>query len=189
MNAHRDLKLFQLFGLTPQNRTQRAVLFNLNGIKRETSSSPVLVSILCSNVFNVFLEKLNAIETSPTTLFVYSFPEPSERFNPRLRSVLVHAKPVIHARWNPVRHGALVLCCNSGGFYIWSNEWASNSTDEEVAECVGIPTSQFLFLLGFLMIYSSTVNRGPTNAYTGCSMGTRWQRHSSHRQTCVLLRI
>lgn len=84
-------------------------------------------------------------ETAPTALFIYSFPAPSERFLPQLRSVLVQAKPILHARWNPVRHGVLVLCCGGGGLYTWSNEWIAGDSDkeEEMAECIGIPASMF----------------------------------------------
>ncbi|THH10929.1 hypothetical protein EW145_g995 [Phellinidium pouzarii] len=90
-------------------------------------------------------------ESAPTALFIYAFPAPSERFKPCLRSVLLHTKPVIRARWNPIRSGALVLSCGGGGLYTWSNEWSSSDTDqgvnenedEEIAECIGIPAKNF----------------------------------------------
>lgn len=94
---------------------------------------------------------LTRYESSPTALFIYSFPSPSERFKPKLRSVLLQSTPILQARWNPVRAGALVLCCGGGGMYMWSNEWSSESEDkantdadeEEIAECIGIPAKKF----------------------------------------------
>ncbi|TDL28690.1 WD repeat-containing protein 8 [Rickenella mellea] len=87
-------------------------------------------------------------ETIPTALFIYSFPSPSERFQVKLRSVLLQTNPIIQARWNPVRGGRLALCCGGGGMYMWSNEWSTeegegHATEEEVAECIGIPAKQF----------------------------------------------
>ena len=57
----------------------------------------------------------------------------------------MHAKPILQARWNPVRAGSLVLCCGAGGMYLWSNEWSSDDqpeAEEEIAECIGIPASK-----------------------------------------------
>ncbi|KAL5534433.1 hypothetical protein ACEPAG_895 [Sanghuangporus baumii] len=86
-------------------------------------------------------------DSCPSGLFIYSFPSPSERFRPRLRSVLIHSVPITQARWNPVRPGTLVLCCGTGGMYMWSNEWSSDDDvdgeDEEIAECIGIPAKKF----------------------------------------------
>jgi len=86
-------------------------------------------------------------ETAPKALFIYSFPSPSERFQPKLRSVLLQTKPILHARWNPVRHGSLALCCGEAAIYTWSNEWSSGEKEpavkdqeEEMAECIGVPT-------------------------------------------------
>ncbi|KAI5122576.1 hypothetical protein M0805_004793 [Coniferiporia weirii] len=88
-------------------------------------------------------------ESTPTVLFIYSFPSPSERFKPKLRSVLLHSGTVIRAHWNPVRSGALVVSCGGGGLYMWSNEWSSSDPgggdedEEEIAECIGIPAKNF----------------------------------------------
>lgn len=40
------------------------------------------------------------------------------------------------------------MCCGNGGMYMWSNEWTSpeDDDDEEMAECIGIPASKFLWL-------------------------------------------
>ena len=59
----------------------------------------------------------------------------------------MHSKPILQSRWNPVRAGSLVLCCGTGGMYMWSNEWSSDdqpeAESEEIAECIGIPASKF----------------------------------------------
>jgi len=51
----------------------------------------------------------------------------------------------MHAHWNPVRQGRLVLSCGGQAMYLWSEEWiGEGGTEEEVAECVGIPASAFI---------------------------------------------
>ena len=60
---------------------------------------------------------------------------------PRLRTVLLHTQPVLHARWNPVRKGNLALCCGNQSVYTWSDEWQGDSGEEEMAECIGVPAS------------------------------------------------
>jgi len=99
---------------------------------------------------------LARFESAPSALFIYSFPSPSERFLPKLRTVLLQQHPILHARWNPVRPGSLVLCCGDSGIYTWSNEWsapgegasplttdvAGGSNDDGVAECIGVPAKQ-----------------------------------------------
>ncbi|THH33509.1 hypothetical protein EUX98_g641 [Antrodiella citrinella] len=68
----------------------------------------------------------------------------SKASTPRLRSVLVHSKPVMSARWNPVRKGSLAICTGSGSMYVWSDEWEGEGGElEEVAECVGVPAREF----------------------------------------------
>lgn len=63
---------------------------------------------------------------------------------PKLRSVLIHSQPVLHARWNPVRKGSLALCCGNQSIYIWADEWHNDAgEEEEMAECVGVPASTF----------------------------------------------
>ncbi len=61
--------------------------------------------------------------------------------------MLLQTKPILHARWNPVRHGSLALCCGEAAIYTWSNEWSSGEKEpavkdqeEEMAECIGVPT-------------------------------------------------
>ncbi|KII93811.1 hypothetical protein PLICRDRAFT_49829 [Plicaturopsis crispa FD-325 SS-3] len=85
-------------------------------------------------------------ENVPTAVHIYAFPSPAEpTFAPRLRSVLVHTKPILHARWNPVRRGALALCCGNRCMYTWSDEWVGDTdgVEEEMAECIGVPAKKF----------------------------------------------
>lgn len=83
-------------------------------------------------------------ENVPTAVFIYDFPSPQQEFVPRLRSVLLHSSPVFNARWNPVRKGSLVVCCNTQSVYTWSDEWVNESgEEEEMAECIGVPTREF----------------------------------------------
>lgn len=80
-------------------------------------------------------------------VYIFDFPSPTDPFVPRLRSVLMHTHPVLHARWDPMRQGRLVLCCGNQGIYTWSDEWMSESgNEEEMAECVGVPASTSLYL-------------------------------------------
>ncbi|KAH0590872.1 WD repeat-containing protein 8 [Termitomyces sp. J132] len=83
-------------------------------------------------------------ENVPTAVHIFDFPISSQCFSPRLRSVLLHARPVQHVRWNPVRKGNLVLCCGSSSVYTWSNEWlGEGGEEEEIAECIGVPAKKF----------------------------------------------
>lgn len=64
---------------------------------------------------------------------------------PRLRTVLLHSLPVLHARWNPVRKGSLALCCGTQSVYTWSDEWVGEGgTEEDIAECIAVPASKLL---------------------------------------------
>jgi hypothetical protein len=86
------------------------------------------------------------LESVPTAVHLFAFPGPGEAFSPRLRSVLIHSSIVIHAHWNPVRQGRLVLSCGGQAMYLWSEEWiGEGGSEEEMAECVGIPASAFNF--------------------------------------------
>lgn len=67
---------------------------------------------------------------------------------PRLRTVLLHTQPVLHARWNPARKGNLALCCGNQSVYTWSDEWQGDSGEEEMAECIGVPASKSDFKIG-----------------------------------------
>ncbi|KAG0696051.1 WD repeat-containing protein 8 [Suillus ampliporus] len=79
-------------------------------------------------------------ENCPTAVHLYDFPAPSDPFVPRLRCVLQHSKPVLHAQWNPVRKGSLALCSGTGSIYTWSDEWiGENGVEEDMAECIGVP--------------------------------------------------
>ncbi|KAM6494366.1 WD repeat-containing protein 8 [Amanita muscaria] len=83
-------------------------------------------------------------ECVPNAVYLYDFPSPQDRFQPKLRSVLLHTLPVLHARWNPVRKGNLAVCCDGQSVYTWSDEWVGeNGTEEEMAECIGIPIEGF----------------------------------------------
>ncbi|PPQ67059.1 hypothetical protein CVT25_005660 [Psilocybe cyanescens] len=83
-------------------------------------------------------------EHVPTAVYLFDFPSPKEQFQPKLRTVLLHSQPVLHARWNPVRKGSLALCCASQSLYTWSDEWQGESGEEvEMAECIGVPAKQF----------------------------------------------
>ncbi|KAF6766529.1 WD repeat-containing protein 8 [Ephemerocybe angulata] len=83
-------------------------------------------------------------ENTPNTLHIFDFPSPQEPFLPHLRTVLIHQQPIQHARWNPVRKGSLSLCCGTQSVYVWSDEWAGDSgQEEEMAECIGVPAKNF----------------------------------------------
>ncbi|KAJ7492739.1 quinon protein alcohol dehydrogenase-like superfamily [Mycena latifolia] len=82
-------------------------------------------------------------ENSPTAVHIYDFFSPTQDFLPRLRTVLVHTGPVLHARWNPVRKGSMALCCGTQSMYTWSDEWLGDSGEEEMAECIGVPAKNF----------------------------------------------
>lgn len=83
-------------------------------------------------------------DNTPTIIHIFSFPSANDQFAPKLRTILIHNQPILHAQWNPVRKGSLALCCGNGSLYIWSEEWVAESGDEEeMAECIGIPAKQF----------------------------------------------
>ncbi|KAJ6574989.1 YVTN repeat-like/Quino protein amine dehydrogenase [Mycena capillaripes] len=82
-------------------------------------------------------------ENSPTAVHIFNFPSPEQDFLPRLCTVLLHTRPVMHARWNPVRKGSLALCCGAQSLYMWSDEWLGESGEEEMAECIGVPAKNF----------------------------------------------
>jgi hypothetical protein len=88
------------------------------------------------------------LENVPSVVHIYDFPSPSEAFAPKLRSILMHVRPVLNARWNPVRKGSLVLCCAGQSLYMWSDEWVGDGgSEEEMAECIGVPASMYIFVL------------------------------------------
>ncbi|KAJ7932521.1 quinon protein alcohol dehydrogenase-like superfamily [Mycena leptocephala] len=82
-------------------------------------------------------------ESSPAAVHIFDFPSPQQEFLPRLRTVLLHSRAVMHARWNPVRKGSMALCCGVQSLYIWSDEWLGESGEEEMAECIGVPAKNF----------------------------------------------
>ncbi|KAK0198238.1 WD repeat-containing protein 8 [Armillaria mellea] len=87
---------------------------------------------------------LMRFETTPTVVHIFDFPTPDAAFVPRLRSLLIHSRPVRSAKWNPVRKGSLAICCGSPSLYTWSDEWIGESgSEEEIAECVGVPAKNF----------------------------------------------
>ncbi|KAF9022969.1 YVTN repeat-like/Quino protein amine dehydrogenase [Hymenopellis radicata] len=74
---------------------------------------------------------LARFETTPTAVHIFDFPLPNATF-------------IRHARWNPERKGSLAVCCGSPSLYTWSDEWiGENGTEEEIAECVGVPAQKF----------------------------------------------
>ncbi len=95
-------------------------------------------------------------ESAPSAVHLFAFPTTAEwaknaasgvnhGISPKLKSVLIHSKPVLHAKWNPARRGSLAMCCGSGSMYLWSDEWMGEGGEtEEVAECVGVPTGGLL---------------------------------------------
>jgi len=103
---------------------------------------------------------ITATDNIPTAIYLFDFPTSREKFVPKLRTVLIHSQPVIHVRWNPVRKGSLALCCGTQSVYIWSDEWHTESNDdqEEMAECIGVPasTSFFSSTLSYLHLMPGT---------------------------------
>lgn len=82
-------------------------------------------------------------ENITSAVHIFDFPSSQAQFSPRLRSVLLHARPILHARWNPVRKGSLALCTRGQSVYTWSDEWVGEGGEEEMAECIGIPAKNF----------------------------------------------
>ena len=99
-------------------------------------------------------------ESAPNVVHIYDFPPMKETggtFSPKLRCVLVQARAVLSAKWNPVRKGSLILCTGSRSVYIWSDEWAGDTTaedgseaegGEDMAECVGVPAGMLVLPAG-----------------------------------------
>ena len=83
-------------------------------------------------------------ENITSAVHIFDFPSSRAQFSPRLRSVLLHARPILHARWNPVRKGSLALCTGGQSVYTWSDEWVGEGGEEEMAECIGIPGSTLI---------------------------------------------
>lgn len=82
------------------------------------------------------------LENVSMVVHLFTFPGPGEAFSPHLRSVLLHSSAVVHANWNPVRQGRLVLSCGGQAMYLWSEEWiGEGGAEEEMAECVAVPAS------------------------------------------------
>ncbi|KAN0134847.1 YVTN repeat-like/Quino protein amine dehydrogenase [Lactarius tabidus] len=87
---------------------------------------------------------LARFENVSTAVHLFAFPGPGEAFSPNLRSVLLHSSAVVHANWNPVRQGRLVLSCGGQAMYLWSEEWiGEGGAEEEMAECVAVPAKKF----------------------------------------------
>jgi hypothetical protein len=84
----------------------------------------------------------------PSVVFIFDFPVSPEEFMPRLRTVLIHTQPVLHARWNPTRKGNLYLCCGNQSVYTWNEEWQGDSGGKEMAECIAVPASKSDFKIG-----------------------------------------
>ncbi len=80
-------------------------------------------------------------ENNPNVVYIYNVDCSSEEFRPRLRSVLLQSSPVISATWNPVKEFNVALCCGGCAMYTWVDSWTAGN-EEEMAECVGIPTSE-----------------------------------------------
>ena len=98
--------------------------------------------VLQNALFSLWLSKhVSTPDNIPSAVYIFEFSVSPESFMPRLRTVLLHTQPVLHARWNPVRKGNLALCCGIQSVYIWSDEWQGDSGEEEMAECIGVPAS------------------------------------------------
>jgi hypothetical protein len=101
-------------------------------------------------------------ENAPAAVYVYDFPQPGETFAPKLRCVLMHAQPVLNARWNPLRKGHMAICCGVGSLFTWSDEWVNeDGGEDDMAECIGVPTSKIfdffdvrMMKIGLILMYS-----------------------------------
>ncbi|KAF9524092.1 WD repeat-containing protein 8 [Crepidotus variabilis] len=83
-------------------------------------------------------------ENVQNAVYIYDFPASRQTTTPKLRTVLLHSQPALHARWNPVRKGSLSLCCGLQSVYTWSDEWhGEGGEEEEMAECIGVPAKKF----------------------------------------------
>ena len=129
---------------TTRNHIQRVVSYNWSGTRRGPSFSHDLERGFSAPQIT-FEGSYHCTETIPNAVHLFQFPSSEESFNPCLRSVLIHSQPVLHCRWNPIRSGSLVICCGSRGIYTWNDEWQGPSGEpEEVAECIGVPASEFI---------------------------------------------
>lgn len=114
---------------------------------------------------------IKSIENVPNAVYLYDFPTPSQEFSPKLRSVLLHSSPVLQVRWNPIRKGNLALCCGLRSIYTWSDEWlGDNDVEEEMAECIGVPTSKLISLALSTRLIRSQNNSKP-EVSSGLQMG------------------
>ncbi|KAI0053377.1 YVTN repeat-like/Quino protein amine dehydrogenase [Auriscalpium vulgare] len=87
---------------------------------------------------------LARFEGVPTAIHLFAFPAAGEPFAAHLRSVLIHSRPVLQARWNPMRRGSLAMSCGERAVYMWSDEWVGeDGRVEETAECIGVPAHKF----------------------------------------------
>ncbi|TRM66438.1 quinon protein alcohol dehydrogenase-like superfamily [Schizophyllum amplum] len=86
-------------------------------------------------------------ENVPNVMYIYDFPsDGAPLLQPKLRTVIMNNKAVLHARWNPIRPGNLAFCSGERSVYLWSDEWVGEDaqTDVEgVTECVGVPAQEF----------------------------------------------
>ncbi|KIY50586.1 WD repeat-containing protein 8 [Fistulina hepatica ATCC 64428] len=93
-------------------------------------------------------------ENMNQALLLYRFPSPADNestaFRPRLETVIINARPIVQARWNPVRKGMLAFCTGQRSLYTWSDEWtgegvhdAVESEPEDMVECIGVPAQKF----------------------------------------------
>lgn len=140
MNANRvdNSKLYPKSG-TVQLEFNKTGTVLLSRFGNSDKSFPETLGQLIHNQTN--------IESVPTAVHLFAFPGPGEAFSPRLRSVLLHSSTVMHTHWNPVRQGRLALSCGGQAMYMWSEEWiGEGGTEEEMAECLGIPASAFNML-------------------------------------------
>ncbi|KIY43351.1 hypothetical protein FISHEDRAFT_67863 [Fistulina hepatica ATCC 64428] len=93
-------------------------------------------------------------ENMSQALLLYRFPLPADNgptaFRPRLETVIINARPIVQARWNPVLKGMLAFCTGQWSLYTWSDEWAGEglhgaveSEPKDLAECIGVPAHKF----------------------------------------------
>jgi hypothetical protein len=124
------------------NRTRNVVPCSSNLTKQGRSFLLGLVGFVyfCPSV--TVIRDQNIPENVSTAVHLFAFPGPGEAFSPHLRSVLLHSSAVLHANWNPVRQGRLVLSCGGQAMYLWSEEWiGEGGAEKEMAECVAVPAS------------------------------------------------
>ena len=82
-------------------------------------------------------------ENVPNVIFIYDFPsDGAPLLQPKLQTVIMNSKPILHARWNPIRAGRLAFCTGERSIYHWSDEWVgedAQADSEGMTECVGVP--------------------------------------------------